>query len=118
LGVHGWKFDIKVIDEVHNTTGVEGRLLSLPVTDAIPAKYLYSMTATPVIYGEETIEKISFEHDRHVFSMEREDIYGKCAYELTYFQAQKLGLVVPFEVVVIAFDENSINGLRLDDQSI
>ena len=107
-------FDLIVCDEAHRTTGVsygEGdESAFVRVHDGVyirAAKRLY-MTATPRIYSDQAEAKAELE-DFKTYGMNKEEVYGKQLYLITFSEAVKRGLLVDYKVIVLAVEESHVN---------
>ena len=85
-------FDFGVFDEAHKTAGREGKKFSFALNDEnIKIKKRLFLTATPKHYSIRK-NNDSFE-DNPVYSMDKEDIYGRISYKLTFAEAAKKGII-------------------------
>jgi len=103
-------FDLAICDEAHRTTGqtIEGEAESAFVRIHDQAfiqahKRLY-MTATPRIYGDNPRQKTP----TTLYSMDSEAQYGRELHHLGFAQAVQQGLLVPYQVVVLAVDAQEV----------
>lgn len=123
------EFDLIICDEAHRTTG-----LTLPGEDSSEflkvhhnhivrgAKRLY-MTATPRIYGEASKTKAT-DAGADIFSMDREEDFGREFYRLGFGKAVERDLLSEYKVLIVAVDENKMaklannfnNAYKVDDK--
>jgi len=95
-------FDFAVFDEAHKTMGEVDSHFSFALDDANLkiAKRLF-FTATPRRYLLDTVASDRMpETDPHELSMDDEEIYGRVAHRLSFHEAERRGLIVPYKVVV------------------
>ena len=105
-------YDIAIFDEAHKTTGPQGGLfaLCLSETNIRISKRLF-LTATPRHYD---IRHKDDNGDFKVVSMDDAEIYGPRAYTLTFGEAARRGIICDYKVVNSVFDGNEISQFSLD----
>lgn len=113
VGLH---FDMKIGDECHHLTGIERENDGyLRFHDIISNKSLF-MTATKKI--------VDTTNDNKVFSMDHEEIFGKCIDEKSVKWAIDNKVITDYKVVVIKATENTIDDIigdldiQLDDKTV
>jgi predicted helicase len=113
------EFDLIICDEAHRTTGAtfaedkekddESNFVRIHNGDFIKGKKRLYMTATPRIYGD--VAEAKAEKDGTIlYSMNKEEWYGKELYVLTFSEAVSRGLLVDYKVIVLTVDEAHISG--------
>ena len=95
----GAAFDLAIFDEAHKTAGSEGRNNAFALEDRHIriAKRLF-FTATPRHYNP--AKRDSEGSMATVFSMDNPAVYGRAAYTLSFRDAVKAGIIVPYKVIV------------------
>ncbi len=113
VGLH---FDMKIGDECHHLTGIERENDGyLSFHDIISNKSLF-MTATKKI--------VDTTNDNKVFSMDHEEIFGKCIDEKSVKWAIDNKVITDYKVVVLKANENTIDDIigdldiTLDDKTV
>lgn len=113
VGLH---FDMKIGDECHHLTGIERENDGyLRFHDIISNKSLF-MTATKKI--------VDTTNDNKVFSMDHEEIFGKCIDEKSVKWAIDNKVITDYKVVVLKATENTINDIigdldiQFDDKTV
>ena len=92
-------FDFAVFDEAHKTAGREGRNYAFALEDAnLPIRKRLFLTATPRHYNPHS--KDSEGESKLVFSMNRPEVYGPQAYQLTFAEAARRGIICGYKVVI------------------
>lgn len=116
---HGLEdFDLIICDEAHRTTGAtyaeekekdeESNFVRVHNNDFIRGKKRLYMTATPRIYGDVAEAKAEKE-GTILYSMNKEEWYGKELHVLTFSEAVIHGLLVDYKVIVLTVDEAHIS---------
>jgi len=109
----GVRFGLVVADEAHRTTGKASSVFATVLDeDRFPAERRLFMTGTPRTFtaakdGDETIQ-----------SMDDTDAYGEVAYRLGFGEAVDRGLLVDYEVVVVAIDDPALRKVVLAGGSV
>ena len=105
-------YDIAIFDEAHKTTGPQGGLfaLCLSETNIRISKRLF-LTATPRHYD---IRHKDDNDDFKTASMDDAEIYGPRAYTLTFGEAARRGIICDYKVVISVVDGNEISQFSLD----
>lgn len=105
------EFDLIICDEAHRTTGAtfdgedESAFVMVHSNDNIMAKKRLYMTATPRIYSEDAKATEGVE----LFSMDKEELFGKELHVLNFSRAVALNLLVDYKVIVLSVEESVIN---------
>lgn len=105
------EFDLIICDEAHRTTGAtfdgedESAFVMVHSNDNIMAKKRLYMTATPRIYSEDAKATEGVE----LFSMDKEELFGKELHILNFSRAVALNLLVDYKVIVLSVEESVIN---------
>ncbi len=105
------EFDLIICDEAHRTTGAkfdgedESAFVMVHSNDNIMAKKRLYMTATPRIYSEDAKATEGVE----LFSMDKEELFGKELHVLNFSRAVALNLLVDYKVIVLSVEEKVIN---------
>ena len=105
-------YDIAIFDEAHKTTGPQGGLFALCLSETnIRISKRFFLTATPRHYD---IRHKDDNGDFKVVSMDDAEIYGPRAYTLTFGEAAKRGIICDYKVVISLVDGNEISQFSLD----
>ena len=108
------KFDIIICDEAHRTTGVDNPgdktspFILVHNSERICGNKRLYMTATPKVYSETSIAKVS-QQNGDIFSMDDEVKYGKQFHKLTFSEAVDMGKLSDYKVVIFAIPEHEVN---------
>ena len=95
-------FDVMVGDEIHKTSGEEGKLFQKAVRKIKAKKRLY-MTASPVKY---------IENDYGYSGQENEALYGQCFHSYGFLEAQFDGYITPVEIHGLTCSSERIEELK------
>jgi superfamily II DNA or RNA helicase len=100
------RIDLGIFDEAHHTAGLDDKSWGLGLHDhGLSIKKRLFMTATPRIVESET--------DQEVVSMDDKKIYGPIFYEMSFKEAVKRDIVVPYKVIVMASaPPEAVKGLK------
>lgn len=107
-------FDLIICDEAHRTASVKisGReetdFTKVHNGDFVKAKHRMYMTATPKVYNEGSKNKAELNDDL-LFSMDKEEYFGKQFYNLDFGTAVDKGLLTDYKVLVLTIDESNAN---------
>jgi len=131
-------FDLAICDEAHRTTGIqfegedESAFVRIHDNAFIAAHKRLYMTATPRIYGPdeskrqqtaqktaelfvsnatETLKQLA---SSVLYSMDDEALYGQDLHRLSFSEAVKQNLLVPYKIVMLTVDEQDV-GERLQE---
>lgn len=108
------EFDLIICDEAHRTASVrisgrnETDFTKVHNGDFVKAKHRMYMTATPKIYNEGSKNKAELNDDL-LFSMDKEEYFGKQFYNLDFGTAVDKGLLTDYKVLVLTIDESNAN---------
>ena len=108
------KISLVICDEAHRTTGVtlatkdESSFVKVHGNDHIKADKRLYMTATPKIYGQQSITRAA-QANATLTSMDDQDIYGPEFYRFTFAQAVEAGQLCDYRVLVFGVDESAIS---------
>ena len=103
-----------ICDEAHRTTGVtlaskdESSFIRVHNNDHIQADKRLYMTATPRIYGQQSITKAA-QADATLTSMDDQRVYGPEFYRFTFAQAVEAGQLCDYRVLVFGVDESAVS---------
>ena len=103
-----------ICDEAHRTTGVrlaskdESAFIKVHNDDQIKADKRLYMTATPKIYGQQSMTRAA-EANATLTSMDDEKIYGPEFYRFTFAQAVEAGQLCDYRVLVFGVDESAVS---------
>ena len=109
-------FDMKIGDECHHLTGIERENDGYLRFHDIPSNKSLFMTATKKI--------VDTTNDNNVFSMNNEDIFGKCIDEKSVKWAIDNKVITDYKVVVLKATGNNIDDIigdldiQLDDKNV
>ncbi len=97
-----FEISLGVFDEAHRTAGNIDKEFGLALHEAnLQIKYRLFQTATPRLFGGKPGQL------SQIASMDDETLYGKLAYELSFSNAVKLNILVPFKFVIGICEEGS-----------
>ena len=108
------EFDLIICDEAHRTASVkisgknETDFTKVHNGNYVKAKHRMYMTATPKIYNEASKNKADLNDDL-LFSMDKEEYFGKHFYNLDFGTAVDKGLLTDYKVLVLTIDEKNAN---------
>jgi len=113
----GAAFDLAIFDEAHKTAGSEGRNSAFALEDCnIRITKRLFFTATPRHYNPS--KRDSEGSMATVFSMDNPAVYGRAAYTLTFRDAVKAGIIVPYRVIVSVITSAQITKEKLESASV
>ncbi|MFI5748905.1 Helicase associated domain protein [Streptomyces sp. NPDC051644] len=99
--------DLAVLDEAHHTAGPAGKAYSVVLDNArIPVSFRLSLTATSRIHE-------GSDGTADVVSMDDEDLYGKCVYELSFGSAIQRKLLADYEVAIVLVSDQEVHAALL-----
>ena len=107
-------FDFVICDEAHRTASVkvsgeaETDFTKIHEGKYIKAKRRMYMTATPKVYNEGSKNKAVLKDDL-LFSMDKEEYFGKQFYKLGFGSAVQKGLLTDYKVLVLTINEGQAN---------
>lgn len=96
------KFDALIGDEIHKTSGEDGKLFQQAIRKTLAAKRLY-MTASPVNYVE---------NDYNYSGQENEELYGQCFHSYGFLEAMFDKYITPLEIYGLTADDNQLEELK------
>jgi superfamily II DNA or RNA helicase len=97
----GVEFDLVILDEAHRTVGVRSKPFATLLRDEqLKARRRLFMTAT---------ERVLREDNDEVLSMDNEDDYGKCFFQLSYKDAIAQGIISDYKIVTIAISDEEVS---------
>jgi superfamily II DNA or RNA helicase len=97
----GVEFDLVLFDEAHRTVGVRSKpFATLLRNEEFKARRRLFMTAT---------ERVLREDNDEVLSMDNEDDYGKCFFQLSYKDAIAQGIISDYKVLTIAISDEEVS---------
>ena len=108
------KIALVICDEAHRTTGVtlaakdESSFVKVHSNDHVKADKRLYMTATPKIYGQQSVTKAA-QANATLTSMDDQDIYGPEFYRFTFAQAVEAGQLCDYRVLVFGVDESAVS---------
>ena len=109
-------FDIGIFDEAHKTTGRDGTRFSFSLKDEnLPIRKRLFLTATPRHYDIRNRDK---EGEFAVASMDNEAIYGRVAHRLTFSQAAKQKIIVPYKIIISVVDSAMVDNSLLEQSEV
>ena len=103
-----------ICDEAHRTTGVtlaskdESSFTKVHNDDHIKADKRLYMTATPKIYGQQSVTKAA-QANATLTSMDDEEVYGPEFYRFTFAQAVEAGQLCDYRVLVFGVEESAVS---------
>lgn len=110
------EFELIICDEAHRTTGQAfndeapedvSRFVRIHDNDYIKAKKRLYMTATPRLYGEQSLAKVK-NKDVKLYSMDNPKIYGEAFYILPFARAVGKGVLCDYKVIILEVNEADI----------
>ena len=105
MGLHASninKFDTMIGDEIHKTSGEEGKLFQEAIRKTIATKRLY-MTASPVCYVD----------NEYGFSgQENETLYGQCFHSYGFLEAMFDKYITPLEIYGLTANPDQLEELK------
>ena len=96
------QFDTLVGDEIHKTSGEEGKLFQQAIRSTIATKRLY-MTASPVKY---------LENDYNYSGQENEELYGQCFHSYGFLEAMFDKYITPLEIYGLTANDDQLEELK------
>jgi len=96
------KFDTMIGDEIHKTSGEDGKLFQQAIRRTIATKRLY-MTASPVNYVE---------NDYNYSGQENEELYGQCFHSYGFLEAMFDKYITPLEIYGLTTNNNQLEELK------
>jgi predicted helicase len=106
-------FDFAVFDEAHKTAGREGRNFAFALDDArLPIRKRLFLTATPRHYNP--LDRDREGEPRIVLSMDNPEVYGEQAFQLTFAEAARLGIICRYKVLISVITSNEVNNELLN----
>ena len=109
-------FDFGIFDEAHKTTGLGGSRYTYALSDDnLPILKRLFLTATPRHYN---IRKRDKDGEFLVVSMDDTTVYGRIAHRLTFGEAVKQEIIVPYKVVISIVDSDMIDNAVLDQSNV
>ena len=103
------KFDLAILDEAHKTVGSHSKqFATLLNAKRLKARQRIFMTATERVL-----------HGKHgdVLSMDREEDYGKCFFQLSFKEAIKQKIISDYKILTVVVDDSRVREL-IDDNRI
>ena len=99
--------DVGIFDEAHKTVGASGKPFSFALLDTnIPIRKRLFFTATPRVVARNGTAALEGD-DFVVASMFDESTYGPTAYELTFSEAARRGIICPYRIVISLVDDDT-----------
>lgn len=96
-------FDVLIGDEIHKTSGEEGKMFQEAIKKTKAMKRLY-MTASPVCYNQ---------NDHGFSGQENESLYGKCFHSYGFLEAVFDKYIAPLEIYGLGIEDlNLIDDLK------
>ena len=95
-------FDVLVGDEIHKTSGEDGKLFQRAIRETIAIKRLY-MTASPVKY---------IENDYNYSGQENQSLYGKCFHSYGFLEAMFDKYITPLHIYGLTADKDQLEELK------
>ena len=109
----GEQFDYGVFDEAHKTTGKKDRRTGFALTnDNVSIEKRLFLTATPKRFNP--LKKDAEGESVEIFSMEKEEIYGKRCYTLSFGKAVAGGIICPYDVLISVITTEMVTNAMLD----
>ena len=109
----GESFDFAVFDEAHKTAGREGRNFAFALEDArLPIRKRLFLTATPRHYNP--LDRDREGEPRLVLSMDNPEVYGEQAFQLTFAEAARLGIICRYKVLISVITSDEVNNELLN----
>lgn len=107
-------FDFIICDEAHRTAAVtingkeDSDFTKIHNGEYIVAKHRMYMTATPKVYNDAS-KNLAVLNDDLLYSMDKEEYFGKQFYTLGFGTAVQEGLLTDYKVIVLTIDEAHAN---------
>ena len=95
-------FDVLVGDEIHKTSGEDGKQFQRAIKETMATKRLY-MTASPVKY---------IENDYNFSGQESESLYGKCFHSYGFLEAMFDKYITPLHIYGLTADKDQLEELK------
>lgn len=109
----GESFDFAVFDEAHKTAGREGRNFAFALEDArLPIHKRLFLTATPRHYNP--LDRDREGEAKLVLSMDNPKVYGEQAFQLTFAEAARLGIICRYKVLISVITSDEVNNELLN----
>ncbi len=108
------EFDLIICDEAHRTAGLklsgeeESHFLKVHDQKFVKSRKRLYMTATPKIFNDASKTQAE-EADAVLYSMDKEDFFGKELHRLDFSEAVRLDLLSDYKVMVLAVDEKHVS---------
>lgn len=110
-------FDVGIFDEAHKTVGDEGKAFGLALKDhddgGITINKRLFFTATPRVITNRSKPSASNE-DYSVASMDNMAIYGPAAYTLSFAEAAREKIIVPYKIVISIIDDSPFTRANIE----
>lgn len=95
-------FDVMIGDEIHKTSGEEGKMFQEAIRKTIATKRLY-MTASPVCYVD---------NDYGFSGQENESLYGQCFHSYGFLEAMFDKYITPLEIYGLTANQDQLEELK------
>jgi superfamily II DNA or RNA helicase len=97
----GVTFDLVIFDEAHRTAGHRDKSFATMLHDDFKVRRRLFMTATERVFnGTDGADEI--------FSMDDNNVYGKCFYRMTFKQAIDLKIITDYRILTVTVTEDEI----------
>jgi superfamily II DNA or RNA helicase len=104
----GVEFDLAIFDEAHKTVGVRSKAFATLLGDRrFKTRRRLFMTATERVYRGDSED---------VLSMDNEDDYGKCFFQLSFKEAISERIISDYKILTIAVSEERIARVIAENQ--
>ena len=112
----GRGFDFGIFDEAHKTTGLEGSRFTFALSNQnLEIHKRLFLTATPRHYRLNSRNK---DGDLPLISMDDKVVYGRVAHRLSFAEAIKEKIIVPYKVVISIVDSDTIDSRLLANSDV
>jgi predicted helicase len=96
----GVRFDLAILDEAHKTVGVRSKIFGTLLRDRnIKARHRLFMTATERVFRGDNDD---------VLSMDNENDYGKCFFQLSYKEAIRQRIISDYKILTVTVSDKRI----------
>jgi superfamily II DNA or RNA helicase len=104
----GVRFDLAILDEAHKTVGVRSKVFATLLRDRkLKARHRLFMTATERVFRGDNDD---------VLSMDNENDYGKCFFQLSYKKAIEQRIISDYKVLTITVSDKRISELIAENR--
>jgi superfamily II DNA or RNA helicase len=104
--------DLAIFDEAHKIAHDNSHFLYALYDKNIPIKKRLFFTATPRHYS------LRYTHEKLEYSMDNAELYGPLAYNLTFGDAIKLGIICDYKIIITVIDKSKLDDRSLEDSFV